>query len=47
MAKKSKPKGYTTDLTLSWIAEDLGPDWLQWQQYGTEWLAQEQAGMSL
>jgi hypothetical protein len=45
MVKKSKAKGYSTDLTLNWITEDLGPDWLQWQQYGTEWLAQEQAGI--
>mgnify|MGYP000047117197 CR=1 FL=1 len=46
MAKKYKRKGYTTDLTLRWITEEFGPEWLQWQQYAAEWIAQQQAGLS-
>ncbi|AKV96906.1 integrase [Marinobacter sp. CP1] len=38
MSKKSGRKGYTTDLTLGWVTEELGQDWLQWQQYAVEWL---------
>tara|TARA_R110001583_G_scaffold195486_1_gene374129 strand:- start:18994 stop:21606 length:2613 start_codon:yes stop_codon:yes gene_type:complete len=46
MAKKSKAKGYTTDLTLSWVTKDLGLEWLQWQQYGAEWISEEAAGIA-
>jgi len=45
MAKKFLGKGYTTDLTLSWITRELGNDWLQWQQYAAEWLASENSGV--
>jgi hypothetical protein len=43
MTKTTKGKGYTTDLTLGWITQDLGPEWLQWQQYAAEWLATQNA----
>lgn len=46
MTKKSKVKGYTYDLTLGWITEDLGAEWLQWQQYAVEWLAKEQSAIT-
>ena len=36
---KKKSKGYTTDLTLGWVTQDIGPEWLQWQQYAAEWAA--------
>ena len=39
MTKKIKYRGYTTDLTLGWVTQDLGLEWLQWQQYAAEWLA--------
>lgn len=39
-------KGYSTDVTLRWITEDLGPDWLQWQQYGAEWLATQDVAIA-
>ena len=39
-SKNSKQKGYTTDLMLGWVTQDLGPEWLQWQQYAAEWLAE-------
>lgn len=45
MAKNTKAKGYSTDLTLSWITKDLGIEWLQWQQYAAEWLAQVHLGV--
>lgn len=47
MTKKIKGKGYTTDLTLGWVAEELGPDWLQWQQYAAEWLKTQNTGVRL
>ena len=43
---KKGSKGYTTDITLSWITKELGPDWLQWQQYGAEWLAEDHVNLS-
>lgn len=46
MAKRIYGKGYTTDLSLGWVAQDLGSDWLQWQHYAVEWLANEDAGIS-
>lgn len=36
MTRKSGWKGYTTDLTLGWVTEELGHNWLQWQQYAAE-----------
>lgn len=45
MAKNTKWKGYTTDMTFGWVTQDLGPDWQQWQQYAAEWLATQDAGM--
>ena len=46
MTKKSGKKGYTTDLTLGWVTEELGHDWLQWQQYAAEWLKMQDIGVS-
>ena len=46
MTKKSGRKGYTTDLTLGWVTEELGHDWLQWQQYAVEWLKTQDKGVS-
>lgn len=46
MTKKQKRKGYTTDLTLGWVTEELGHDWLQWQQYAAEWLKRHDTGIS-
>lgn len=46
MKKKGKQKGYTIDLTLGWVTQDLGPEWLQWQQYAAEWMATKTAGVS-
>ncbi|MDW1753566.1 VPA1269 family protein [Vibrio sp. Vb2535] len=46
MAKKSKVKGYTTDLTLGWVTKDHGAEWLQWQHYAAEWISQEETGVS-
>ena len=43
-SKNSKQKGYTTDLMLGWVTQDLGPEWLQWQQYAAEWLAESKQG---
>lgn len=43
---KKGTKGYSTDLTLSWITDDLGPEWLQWQQYCAEWISQVHEGIS-
>lgn len=45
MTKKSGRKGYTTDLTLGWVTEELGHDWLQWQQYAAEWLTTQDTGV--
>lgn len=45
MAKKRKGKGYTTDLSLGWVTQDLGPEWLQWQQYAAEWMATRTTGV--
>jgi hypothetical protein len=42
---KRKQKGYTTDLTLGWVTEELGHDWLQWQQYAAEWLTTQDKGV--
>lgn len=47
MAKKSSWKGYTTDLTLGWVTKDLGPEWLQWQQYAAEWISKEETAISI
>lgn len=47
MTKKSERKGYTTDLTLGWVTEELGQNWLQWQQYAAEWLAEQNVGIDL
>jgi len=38
MTRKIKGKGYSTDLTLGWVTKDLGPEWMQWQQYASEWM---------
>lgn len=46
MSRKTRYKGYSTDLALGWVIEDLGADWLQWQQYATEWLRNEDVGVS-
>lgn len=46
MTKTTKHKGYTTDLTLGWVTEELGHDWLQWQQYAVEWLKTQDKGVS-
>ncbi|MGP9633078.1 gamma-mobile-trio integrase GmtZ [Halomonas sp. AOP43-A1-21] len=46
MTKKSGSKGYTTDLTLGWVTEELGHDWLQWQQYAIEWLKTQDKGVN-
>ena len=46
MTKKSGRKGYTTDLTLGWVTEELGRNWLQWQQYAVEWLKTHDTGVS-
>lgn len=46
MTKTTNWKGYTTDLTLGWVTQDLGPEWLQWQQYGAEWLATQHKDVS-
>ncbi|EAQ95922.2 gamma-mobile-trio integrase GmtZ [Congregibacter litoralis] len=46
MDNKFKVKGYTTDMTLAWVTKDLGPEWLQWQQYGAEWISQEETGIA-
>lgn len=46
MAKKINGKGYTTDLTLGWITQDLGSQWLQWQQYVAEWIASQDVNVS-
>ncbi len=46
MTKKSGRKGYTSDLTLGWVTEELGHDWLQWQQYAVEWLKTQDRGVS-
>jgi len=42
MTEKFKRKGYSTDMTLGWITKDLGPEWLQWQQYAAEWIYKEE-----
>lgn len=47
MTQKTKRKGYTTDLTLGWVTEELGQNWLQWQQYAAEWLAEQNVGIDL
>lgn len=47
MVKKSKGKGYSTDLTLGWVTEDLGVDWLQWANYGADWLSSMKRGTDL
>ncbi|WP_193085983.1 gamma-mobile-trio integrase GmtZ [Halomonas sp. FME65] len=46
MAKKFNGKGYTTDLTLGWITQDLGLEWLQWQQYAAGWLSTQDKAVS-
>jgi hypothetical protein len=46
MNKNSGSKGYTTDLTLGWVTEELGHDWLQWQQYAAEWLKAQDRGVN-
>lgn len=47
MTEKFKGKGYSTDLTLGWVTRDLGPEWLQWQQYGAQWLSHEVVSISV
>lgn len=46
MTKTRKPSGYTTDLTLGWVTQQLGPEWLQWQKYGAEWMAKQTSDIS-
>jgi len=46
MVKRRKIKGYSTDLTLGWVTQDLGPEWLQWQQYAAEWLVTRDSSVS-
>lgn len=47
MAEKNRSnRGYSTDLTLGWVTQDLGLDWLQWQQYAAEWLSMQEANIS-
>lgn len=38
-------RGYSTDLKLSWVAEDLGSEWLQWQHYAAEWVSKQDAAI--
>ncbi|MEQ3622807.1 MAG: VPA1269 family protein [Marinobacter sp.] len=47
MTKRRTSKGYTTDLTLGWVTKELGHNWLQWQQYAAEWLAEQNVGIDL
>lgn len=46
MKKKIRGKGYATDLTVGWVVKDLGPEWLQWQLFTAEWLANADAGIA-
>ena len=46
MTNMRKQRGYTTDLTLGWVTQELGPEWLQWQQYAAEWLATHTSNVS-
>lgn len=47
MAEKKGWKGYSTDLTLGWITKDLGEEWIQWQQYASEWITTQNIGVDL
>ena len=43
--KRKKNNGRSGDLTFSWLTHSHGEDWLQWQQYATEWMATQDAGV--
>jgi hypothetical protein len=47
MTKKINGKGYTTDQSLGWVAKELGSEWLQWQQYASEWLTTQNQGIDI
>ncbi|WP_412536041.1 integrase family protein [Marinobacter sp. MIT932201] len=47
MTQKRQNKGYTTDLTFGWVTQDLGPEWLQWQQYAAEWVAKNPSNSAM
>lgn len=44
MTKKSRA-GYTNDLKLEWITDDLGVSWIQWQQFAAEWISSQTVGL--
>jgi len=39
-------RGYSSDLTMAWMVNDLGPEWVRWQQYAAEWMSTQNKGLS-
>lgn len=37
--------GRTKDLSLSWVAQKYGKDWLDWQRLAAEWIKTQEAGI--
>ena len=49
MANKTsrrKQDGRASDLKFLWLLSTHGPEWLQWQQYAAEWMAEAETGTS-
>jgi hypothetical protein len=44
--KGKKKDGRSSDLTFKWMLTTLGPDWQQWQELASEWMATQQSGIS-
>ncbi|MBU0760466.1 MAG: integrase family protein [Nanoarchaeota archaeon] len=43
----SKVKGYVTDLTCGWITKEHGDKWLQWQEYASEYLHEQEGALEI
>lgn len=42
---QKKNNGRSSDVTFSWLTRSHGADWLQWQQYASEWMAAQDGGV--
>lgn len=43
--KGKKSDGRKSDLTFRWMLTTLGPEWKTWQEFATEWLSTQNAGI--
>jgi hypothetical protein len=44
--KGKKQDGRASDLTFKWMLTTLGPQWKQWQELASEWMATQHSGIS-